>query len=319
MFVFCQMWNTIFYIKIMKILYCDNVISQKTIDESYQNEQIAARQAGFETYLLSYEKLVEENIHSALRFVSVQSKTESALYRGWMLKPKLYELLYEALLEKNIKLINSPKEYRHCHYFPNSYSKIRENTPFSNWVKLDKSIDFEEIYELTQQFGKHPIILKDYVKSEKYYWNEACFIPNATNKENVKSVVKKFVELRGKELNEGLVFRKFEKLEFLKQHSKSDLPITKELRIFFFNKKIVDVLNYWEEGNYGEVDVELEKFTKIAQNIESNFFTMDIAQKTTGEWIIIELGDGQVSGLPDNTNHYKFYNNLKNMISLHKL
>ena len=31
----------------------------------------------------------------------------------------------------------------------------------------------------------------------------------------------------------------------------------------------------------------------------SRFFTMDVALRTNGECIIVELGDGQVSGLPD--------------------
>lgn len=34
---------------------------------------------------------------------------------------------------------------------------------------------------------------------------------------------------------------------------------------------------------------------------------MDIAQKKDGKWIIMELGDGQVSGLPDNANKIFFY------------
>lgn len=29
------------------------------------------------------------------------------------------------------------------------------------------------------------------------------------------------------------------------------------------------------------------------------FFTVDIAKKSNGEWIIMELGDGQVSGLQE--------------------
>ncbi len=37
---------------------------------------------------------------------------------------------------------------------------------------------------------------------------------------------------------------------------------------------------------------------------------MDIAQKKTSEWIIMELGDGQVAGLPDNANKKEFYKNL---------
>jgi hypothetical protein len=34
---------------------------------------------------------------------------------------------------------------------------------------------------------------------------------------------------------------------------------------------------------------------------------MDIARKTSGEFIIIELGDGQVAGLPDKLNREEFY------------
>ncbi|MBL3657241.1 ATP-grasp domain-containing protein [Fulvivirga sediminis] len=50
---------------------------------------------------------------------------------------------------------------------------------------------------------------------------------------------------------------------------------------------------------------------EIALSIKSNFFTMDVAKKTNGDWIIMELGDGQVAGLPDNADKEEFYHNLK--------
>ena len=92
------------------------------------------------------------------------------------------------------------------------------------------------------------------------------------------------------------------------------MPLTKEFRIFFINKKILKVYNYWDEGDYGETITELEIFIKLAQNIDSNFFTMDIAKKKNGDWIVMELGDGQTAGLPGNANTLDFYNEL--MISL---
>ena len=105
-------------------------------------------------------------------------------------------------------------------------------------------------------------------------------LPAPRDKDSVKKVVEKFIELRGNQLNEGLVFRQFEKLEFLTQHSKSNLPLTKELRLFFFKQNLVGHFHYWDEGEYGKIDVELGKFLQVAKKIESNFFTMDIAQKT---------------------------------------
>lgn len=51
-------------------------------------------------------------------------------------------------------------------------------------------------------------------------------------------------------------------------------------------------------------------FTEVAKQIKSNFFTMDIAQKENGDWIMIELGDGQVAGLPDDLYADEFYSRL---------
>lgn len=288
----------------MIIIFCDNVIDSQIVDEVYQEEMDVAKQNGFETYLISFEELTSRNLSKSLKNIPQQKINKQAIYRGWMLTVKQYSLFYEALLDKNIQLINTITEYKHCHYLPPSYYKIEKYTPKSNWTT---NLSQEEIIKLSDDFGDESIIVKDFVKSEKHNWEDACFISNASNKEDVQKVVSKFIELRGDFLNEGLVFRKFEELQFLTNHSKSGMPLTKEYRLFFLNKKLLAVFNYWDEGEYEEIAIDLNKFTKIAQTIESNFFTMDIVQKINGEWIIMELGDGQVSGLPDNADKNEFY------------
>jgi len=45
--------------------------------------------------------------------------------------------------------------------------------------------------------------------------------------------------------------------------------------------------------------------------ISSHFFSMDVAQTASGEWIVIELGDGQVSGLPPQMDAKAFYHALQ--------
>lgn len=295
----------------MRVIFCDNVFDNKVIDSNYVSEEQSAIKAGFEVSLLSFEELISRNTTKALRLVKDSETLELGIYRGWMLKPEDYEKLYEALLKKKIRLVNNPREYKHCHCLPESYEKIISNTPKSNWTT---NLDIETILEKTIEFGDCPIIVKDFVKSEKHNWIEACFIPNASDSDKVKSVVDKFIELRGDALNQGLVFRQFEELEFLAEHSKSGMPLTKEFRVFFANKIIVSVFDYWDEGEYGDTKPELDKFVDIAKNIGSNFFTMDIAKKKNGEWIIMELGDGQVADLPYNANRDDFYKELMNSI-----
>lgn len=48
-------------------------------------------------------------------------------------------------------------------------------------------------------------------------------------------------------------------------------------------------------------------FSDVAKAVRSRFFTMDVAQRRDGTWIIIELGDGQVAGLPETTPAPSFY------------
>ena len=157
------------------------------------------------------------------------------------------------------------------------------------------------------------MVLKDYVKSQKHYWSEACYIKDSSDSQEIERVVSKFLELQDNEPQGGLVFREFIELEPIGKHSISGMPLRLEYRIFYFHGSPMTVLKYWDEGEYGSDEPNIAYFNKIAQTIESNFFTMDIARTKSGDWIIIELGDGQVAGLPENADKKEFYSNIKSM------
>ncbi|MFK7949573.1 MAG: ATP-grasp domain-containing protein [Saprospiraceae bacterium] len=295
----------------MRIIFCDSGFSHKEVDYMYREEYEAAKAAGFSVSLISFEALKKENVDLALKrvFNRFGEKVE-AIYRGWMLRPEQYELLYNGLRHKNIHLINKVSEYRFCHYLPESYDTIRAFTPKSTFQKLTTEFNINNFEELLKPFENQSIIVKDYVKSQKHYWAEACFIPNANDLKQVEKVVKRFIELQDVDLNEGLVFREFVELEALTTHSKSGMPLTKEFRLFIKNGEIIQTFKYWDEGDYENVEPNIETFQPIIKNIKSNFFTMDIAKQKNGDWIIMELGDGQVSGLADNANRIDFYKSL---------
>ncbi len=289
----------------MKVIFCDSVVDHKTVDPDYLTEWETCKTVGASASLISYEDLTAGNALRAIRFVTESETIEQGVYRGWMLTPEHYMDLYEALLSRNIRLINSPEEYKHCHYLPESYSIVSEVTPKSVWT--ENVSDEAGLKVMIETFNGSPVIVKDYVKSEKHNWEEACYIPDTSNWNSVKKVLDRFIELRGNYLNKGVVFRKFEKLKFLTNHSKSEMPLTKEFRVFFKNGTPIMTFNYWEEGDYGDTKPVLSQFLTVASNIKSNFFTMDIAQKENGEWIIMELGDGQVAGIPDESLSVEFY------------
>jgi hypothetical protein len=297
----------------MLIIFCSNPLSPNQADSFYQAEHEAAVAVGFATALLDIEALVNENNAArATRKIPATPKITDALYRGWMLTPDNYAKLYGNLERKNVRLLTDVQAYRHCHYLPEWYDLLREHTPATVWLKLENGeFPVQKIQELLRPFGNKRLIVKDYVKSRKHDWETACFIPNAVDWELAEQISRRFIQLQGEHLNEGIIYREFVEFERIGNHSKSGMPLTREYRLFFYKGALLYWTAYWDEGEYGETALPLEFFDELAQRVQSHFFTMDVARLATGEWLVVELGDGQVSGLPDNANVRKFYEELK--------
>ena len=161
--------------------------------------------------------------------------------------------------------------------------------------------------EALAPFGDAPVVVKDFVKSRKHEWAEACFIPSAADREAVERVVGRFLELQGEDLAEGLVFREYVEFEPVGVHPRSGMPLTEEYRIFWLDGVPVFWSPYWDEGDYRGSEPPIERFAGVAAAVRSRFFTMDVARRRDGDWMIVELGDGQVSGLPRESDADRFY------------
>lgn len=294
------------------MLFCESPFQWNNVDEDFEDQFISAKENGFETLLFNFEDLTSEGrCLLATRRIKSQDKLAHAIYRGWMLTPKQYSILYNDLLSKKIKLINTVEQYQNCHYLPDSLKFIESRTPKTIFEKFDDENSLDRLLEKSKIFGTKSVILKDYVKSEKHDWETACFVSDVSDTNKLKQSITKLVELRGKYLNEGIVIREFVELNDLTIHSKSGMPLTEEYRLFFYNKKLIGIYGYWEEGEYSLSKPDTKEFEEIAKRVESNFFSMDIARQKNGELIIIEVGDGQVAGLPDKTDRDEFYKQLK--------
>ena len=141
-------------------------------------------------------------------------------------------------------------------------------------------------------------IVKDYVKSRKHEWYDACFIQNIADKENTRKIIRNFIERQGDSLVGGIVFRKFETLRQIGFHDKSGMPLSEEYRVFIYAGRIMKIDDYWRKNeDVGFSDEERLWVESIAGRIKSNFATVDLARREDGSLIVMELGDGQVSGI----------------------
>lgn len=299
------------------ILFPADALERAQVERDYAFELEAAQKAGFETAIFDFDALVRGEDPARLVWRVPQNEAGGTLvYRGWMLRAETYERLETALAARGWRMINGGASYRFCHHLPENYPHLQGLTPRSVWIEESSfrgatGMDWAAIFALLEGFGEAPLIVKDWVKSQKHFWHEACFIPSARDRDAVRRVVTRFLELQGELLTGGLVFREFVPLKSIGTHPKSAMPLTAEWRIFWANGLPICVAPQWDAGNYAGLELDLEPFTRLAQRIPSRFFSMDVAQTESGEWLIVELGDGQVAGLPRQELAGEFYAALK--------
>lgn len=80
------------------------------------------------------------------------------------------------------------------------------------------------------------------------------------------------------------------------------LPVTNEYRFFVHHGEILSYGYYWscaEDINKTISQEGIDLVKKVANIVKfaNNFTVIDVAQKSTGDWIIVELNAGEMSGL----------------------
>lgn len=282
------------------ILFPSSLLNDRVVDEAFEAERDAARQAGLVVALLDAMALEEKAFDRAVRRVPA---ARQAIYRGWMLTAETYAQLHVALARRGSEMLTSPEAYRYAHHLPESYPDIREHTPRTVWTSTTA-----DLATTLKPFENSPVIVKDYVKSQKHYWHEACFIPDASDTEAALRVATRFAGLQAESFTGGFVFREFVELAPLATHEKSGMPLALEFRLFFMDGQLLATAPYWESGDYASIAPPVSRFVEIARKVRSRFFTMDIAKRRdSNDWLILEVGDGQVSGIPERLPVQDFY------------
>lgn len=244
------------------------------------------------------------------------------LYRGWIITPEQY---FKIAVHEGV--ITSDLDYNTSYNFLEWYNQIQPipdqkypfpRTPDSYCLQGTKQFTDDNI-SLSEGFfswasSKKSLIVKDWIKSRKHEWFDACFIPDTNDRENLFRVVRNFIEGQGEDLVGGLVFREYIPLKAIGTHPKSKMPLTNEHRFFVFKGQIFYSAPYWDAGFYGTVRwPEKKVIVDVVSRIKSSFFAIDVAETTDGEWIIVEINDGGTAGIPDGGSVKEFYKSLREL------
>lgn len=171
-----------------------------------------------------------------------------------------------------------------------------------------------------------PVVLKGETNSLKYVWNTHAF---ARNKREA-------IEVHGRLTRDSLTgsqkiyAREYVPLETFTM-APQGLPITREFRFFVYKSTILSGGFYWSSHTEELHDIGIrpdpdevprEFLDEVIRRIQEteqgtppppSFYVVDVAKTEEGGWIVIELNDGQMSGLSDNDPGV-LYSNLKKAI-----
>jgi hypothetical protein len=281
------------------VLYCRDPLKPRRVDEHFVTEAREVRARGGAVGLIDHDALTRGDAQQAA--AQVPAGLGSAWYRGWMIPSDRYAALAEALSRRGTELLVAPERYRAAHELPGWYPKFVDVTPASVWrpTKPDEMPAAEDLTALAEPLPPGPGIVKDYVKSRKHEWEQACFIPDLADAPGLARIVRRFVELQGQFLTGGVVLRSFEAF------SKAESAAT-EVRVWWLDGEPRLLTPHPDSPFTRGPAPDLEHIGPAVQRLGCRFVTTDVALRSDGAWRVVEVGDGQVSDLHHSSSRGEF-------------
>lgn len=256
------------------------------------------------TILFRKDYSTEEEFEIAKKYFNVVEyrsdvPSNSLVVGRYSTLPFYRELDYD-LRSKGSKLVNSIDQYNWVANF-DWYEAVKRYT-FETWFNA------YQIPDDGTQF-----VVKGRTNSRKHEWDKLMFAKDK------RGAIEIMVELMKDSLiaPQGVVFRRFEPLVTY-EIGLNGLPFTNEWRFYFYKDTILTYAYYWTMAENVERQITraaLNFAKEVASVVKdyTNFFVLDIAEKASGGWVLVEINDAQMGGLSENDPH-TLYQNLRTAI-----
>lgn len=181
-------------------------------------------------------------------------------------------------------------------------------------------MDFNVGHNLNTLPDDMSFVVKGFTTSKKFQWNTHCF---AKNKEDLKLVVSRLRDDDYIQQQGGLMIREYVPLRKLEEGI-NGLNFSNEWRLFFYKGRLLSKGFYWTNAEFAD-DYNTDEYAPPKEVLDQvgqlacefndcyanppDFFVFDIAERECGGWLLVDVNDGQCSGLSANDPH-ELYSNL---------
>lgn len=196
------------------------------------------------------------------------------------------------------RLINNFEQHRWITTF-DYYRELREFTP-ETW-------DDSNIHQCNY---RGPFVVKGKISSRKWQWKTHMFAKTKLAALKLAERLKEDAEIA----KQGVVYRKFVPLKTFGLGNE-EMPFTNEWRFYYLNEQRLSYAYYWSVSDHVQQGTITPDAIALADRIAAiaarfvTFFTVDLAETESGDWILIEINDGQTA-VPSEHDLDELYGNL---------
>ena len=248
----------------------------------------SARLAGHTVYNIPIDW---DDVHPDDALCYLRDQDALGIIAAYISDAGYYQALEQALLRKGIRLINDQASSDRAMEFEQFYPLIQDLTPKSVIVSSE-----DDIPRAIEQIG-WPMFVKGGIKSDKEGGWDACVVHDeASLLSRYKYFSRRPITGRNK-----LIARQVAPLR-RSGAVIGGFPESREYRTFLLNGKLLGMGYYWSNvdpfGELGHDEPNVRQLAeKAACRVNTPLMAVDLGQLETGEWIVIETGDLQFSGV----------------------
>lgn len=236
-----------------------------------------------------------DELEAAERYFPVTSQRttipQHALVIGRYSVLPFYRELERDVLNLGGRLINSARQHEWIADLRNWTEDLADLTP-QTWYRMS---------DVPRNAG--PFVLKGMTNSRKDRWRTHMYA------ESWEEMTQVHYRLSDDALisSQGIAIRKYVPLKTY-MTGLNGQPITQEFRVFAAYGQHLTTAYYWsshidelKERGIRIVNPPVSFITSVIKRIgdKANFYAVDVAQTEAGGWIVIEVNDGQMSGLSE--------------------
>jgi hypothetical protein len=252
----------------------------------------AARMFGCRVYPIPPDLEECGTAENALAYMPHFDVKVAGVIAGYILSPSHYSAIYEAASAKGVILVNTPSQFQTAMEFDKFYPLLGALTPES--VVVSRIEDLSKV-EARLSF---PVFVKGAIKSNKDRGWSACI---AHNNDELEAIARDLLA-RERRSQGRIVARRLVKFREIAV-DQQNFPIGREYRAFIFRDQLLACAFYWDEYRDPTPLSEADKSDIIALAMEASrrvgtpYISLDVGQLEDGNWIVIEISDGQFAGL----------------------